>query len=62
MDIKRSNEDIENLLAISWSSIRLALRYNEEDNVKAILLNLYKEGYRDGCIATLLEQKNKEKE
>ena len=62
MVIKRSNEDIENLLAISWSSIRLALRYNEEDNVKAILLNLYKEGYRDGCIDTLLEQKNKEKE
>lgn len=62
MDIKRSNVDIENLLAISWSSIRLALRFNEEDNVKAILLNLYKEGYRDGCIDTLLEQKNKEKE
>lgn len=62
MDIKRSNADIENLLAISWSSIKSALRYSEEDNVKAILLNLYKEGYRDGCIDTILEQKNKGKE
>lgn len=62
MDIHRSDINVENMIEVFSSIVLSCVVKNDITNLKSVLLQLYNEGYRDGIISTIVEQRKQEKE
>lgn len=62
MDIHRSDINLENMIEVFSSLVLSCVIKNDITNLKSVLLQLYNEGYRDGTIDRIIDQKEQEKE